>query len=867
MFRHFSPKSHKKQSAQAMVEFALVLPILLLVIYGLIEAGRLIFIYATVVTASREAARYGSATGVNADGIPLYQDCTGIKAAAQKVGFLNTFNTTDIAITYDRDLGSTQIRPTPTTTINSTPGADTCFPAGYIVRNGDRIIVQVTTQFSPMLLIGTFSHFPITITTARSLLVSVAIGVAAPPGSSSSGLVLAITAPLSGSTFSSLGQVIYYTYKLTNNGTTPISGPFSVTDDHLSVSCPAATSLGPAPDAITCTGSYTITQTDLDTGSMTDQATASAPPLTSNPASVTITALQNPHISLTKSASPTVATTLGQQITYTYTLQNTGNVTLYGPYTITDNHINGGVAVPCVTATIVPAPASPNTTSCTKTYLITSADLTAGYVTNMATANTTTTYIGHTTVASNQASATVVTKHLYLTVTPSPTSASVLGQVITYTYTLYNNSTSSISGPFTITDNKINGGVAFTCATATLTAGGTTSCTKQYSVTQPDLDFGSIVNTATATGGGETSNPASTFVTLTQVPALTLIKGASPTTATTVGVTIIYTYTLKNTGNVTLKSPYAIADNKLGSISCTGATSPLAPAAQTTCSNKAYLTTQADLDAGSIINTATATAMFGTQTVTSNQASATVITFTAPRLKLQKTANPTSATGAGQTITYTYTLTNTGNTALTSPFTIQDDHINGGVPVTCTTATSPLNIGALPTTCTSSYTTTLADASAGSVTNTATAQAMAGAQTVTSNSASATVTVMTPSSCDIRHSLLKTAPFAMTIFSYPSTISIVHITSIQIYYNATGNSITQLSYGGVNIWSGTLPGSPGVFSSFTGDVSLSPSSNKILQVQFSSPYQPLTGGGERILVYFAEPGCPILDSSNAAQLP
>ena len=53
----------KKNKAQAMVEFALVLPILLMLLYGILEAGRLLFIYSTIVTASRQAVRYGSATG------------------------------------------------------------------------------------------------------------------------------------------------------------------------------------------------------------------------------------------------------------------------------------------------------------------------------------------------------------------------------------------------------------------------------------------------------------------------------------------------------------------------------------------------------------------------------------------------------------------------------------------------------------------------------------------------------------------------------------------------------------------------------------------------------------------------------------
>ena len=41
------------RNAQGMAEFALVMPLLLLVVYGLFEVGRLIFIYSNVITAAR----------------------------------------------------------------------------------------------------------------------------------------------------------------------------------------------------------------------------------------------------------------------------------------------------------------------------------------------------------------------------------------------------------------------------------------------------------------------------------------------------------------------------------------------------------------------------------------------------------------------------------------------------------------------------------------------------------------------------------------------------------------------------------------------------------------------------------------------
>ena len=110
-----------------------------------------------------------------------------------------------------------------------------------------------------------------------------------------------------------------------------------------------------------------------------------------------MTAIQSPALSLTKSASPTVYSAVGQVITYTYVITNTGNVTLPGPFTITDNKI---ATVTCPTGSLAPSA----TRTCTGTYTIQAADMTVSSITNIATASTT--FNGNT-VTSNQAQATI----------------------------------------------------------------------------------------------------------------------------------------------------------------------------------------------------------------------------------------------------------------------------------------------------------------------------------------------------------------------------------------------------------------------------------------------------------------------------
>jgi hypothetical protein len=52
-----------------LVEFALILPLLLLLFFGIIEVGRLMLSYNTIANAAREGARYGIVDPTNTTGI------------------------------------------------------------------------------------------------------------------------------------------------------------------------------------------------------------------------------------------------------------------------------------------------------------------------------------------------------------------------------------------------------------------------------------------------------------------------------------------------------------------------------------------------------------------------------------------------------------------------------------------------------------------------------------------------------------------------------------------------------------------------------------------------------------------------------
>jgi LysM repeat protein len=188
--------------------------------------------------------------------------------------------------------------------------------------------------------------------------------------------------------FDEVGQEIIYSYVVKNTNGQSLPGPLSLTDENRTIECPAINTVGNNDDnldmdeAITCTGTYSITQVDLDAGSVTNNATASIGGSISNAAAFPVTLTQNRSLTLSKAANPITYDRVDQVITYTYVILNGGNVTLQGPFSIADNKL---VATTCTQPE--DNLLSPNEEmSCTASYTIVQADLDAGLVTNMATA-------------------------------------------------------------------------------------------------------------------------------------------------------------------------------------------------------------------------------------------------------------------------------------------------------------------------------------------------------------------------------------------------------------------------------------------------------------------------------------------------
>ena len=424
-----------------------------------------------------------------------------------------------------------------------------------------------------------------------------------------------------------LGDTISWSFVVENTGNVTLSAVAVADPTAGSVTCPSG-ALAPG-DQTTCTADadHTINQADVDAGLVSNTATASAVdptagPVISNPSSTDTPVAQGSGLTATKQATVTDVdhdgrTDLGDTISYSVVVHNSGHVTLHS-ISITDA-LSGAMSCP----TTPLAPGQDITCTAVTPYTITQADVDAGHVDNTATAHALDPG-GLTVDAPSSSVSTVVAatstlllvKHAAIADT-NPDGHRGVGDTISWTFTLSNSGTRSLTG--LSVDDPMAGPV--TCQATSLAPGASTTCAADSTrvVTQADVDSGVVSNTATANGVDPladpvTSNPSSTDSALDQVVALTLTKHGQPTDTNGdgligVGDTIAWTFTVTNTGLVTL-SNVAVTDVKAGHVTCQ--TTTLAPMAATTCAaDQPYIITAADAASGGVHNQASVDADCG----------------------------------------------------------------------------------------------------------------------------------------------------------------------------------------------------------------------------------------------------------------
>ncbi|MGR6971644.1 choice-of-anchor P family protein [Streptomyces cynarae] len=194
---------------------------------------------------------------------------------------------------------------------------------------------------------------------------------------------LAITGSAEPNSFQQAGQTITYTYTVTNTGQAPLTN-LTVHDSLTGTDAGCDTNQLAPGQSTTCKVTYTTTQADVERGSITDQATATATDSGGQTITVTSASVTTPvsGLAITGSAEPNSFQQAGQTITYTYTVTNRGQ----GPLTnLTVHDSLTGTDATCDTDELAPG----QSTTCKVTYTTTQADVERGSITDQATATAT----------------------------------------------------------------------------------------------------------------------------------------------------------------------------------------------------------------------------------------------------------------------------------------------------------------------------------------------------------------------------------------------------------------------------------------------------------------------------------------------
>lgn len=561
-----------------------------------------------------------------------------------------------------------------------------------------------------------------------------------------------------------VGETIEYTFRVSNTGNTPLAG-VSVNDPRVTGITPATADIAVGGIQLFAAEPYTITQADVDSGSVLNSATASGKdPLdrdveTPPDEDIIVGPDRDPRLVIDKSSVlndelvDNNLADLNETISYSFEVTNTGNVTLSN-VTINDPRVTGVTPAP---VTLAPGASQTFTAS---PYTVTQADLNIGSIVNTATA-TGTGPLGA--VESPPDSDTTLTpepdpfleldKSGALHVDADEDGVISVGDTVRYTFTVSNAGNVNLTA-VSVDDPRVAG--AITPAQADIAAGDSRTYTADYIVQQADIDTGVLRNTALARGSYIPPSGPPVIVdsavdsvelpTEARLPALTLEKTGSLTDSNAngfadIGETIVYAFTATNTGNTTLTG-IEILDPRVTGLVVSNV--PLAPGDSVTILADPYEVTQADVDAGGVANVASARGRVPDGPETTSPPDEFFIDGPprTPSLSLDKSASLEDLDGdgfadAGEQIVYTFTVVNTGNVTLTD-VTILDPRITAHLPdpidqlapgVTVTVAAQP-------------YRVTAADVAAGPIVNVASVAARTpGGGTVESDDDTATVPV------------------------------------------------------------------------------------------------------------------------------
>jgi uncharacterized repeat protein (TIGR01451 family) len=498
-----------------------------------------------------------------------------------------------------------------------------------------------------------------------------------------------------------VGSTVTFTYEVENTGNVDLTD-VTVTDDQLDAS---AIDCGGDGDnvipSLAAGASTSCSATTIATeGQYTNIGTATGTPPTGEPPTVTDPSNHfgaTPGLLLQKLTNgedadvPTgPVVPVGSTVTFTYEVENTGNVDLTD-VTVTDDQLDAS-AIDCGGDgdNVIPSLAAGASTSCSATTIATE-----GQYTNIGTA-TGTPPTGEPPTVTDPSNHFGATPGLLLQKLTNGEDADVptgpvvpVGSTVTFTYEVENTGNVDLTD-VTVTDDQLDAS-AIDCGgdgdnvIPSLAAGASTSCSATTIATE-----GQYTNIGTATGTPPTGEPPTVTDPSNHfgaTPGLLLQKLTNGEDADVptgpvvpVGSTVTFTYEVENTGNVDL-TDVTVTDDQLdaSAIDCGGDGDNVIPSLAAGASTSCSATTIATEGQYTNIGTATGTPPTGeppTVTDPSNHFGAT------PGLLLQKLTNGEDAdvpTGpvvpVGSTVTFTYEVENTGNVDLTD-VTVTDDQLD-----------------------------------------------------------------------------------------------------------------------------------------------------------------------------------------------
>ena len=513
------------------------------------------------------------------------------------------------------------------------------------------------------------------------------------------------------------GDAIGYGIVVTNNGDTTLRN-LTIADPGANIdpgppatgmlTCTAALPIVDfAPgDQVACFAAHLVTQAEVDaSATFTNTATATVDqlaPITSSATDQldrTVSLLTYKELT---SGPPAGDYHAGNILDFTITAVNDGSLTV------------PNVAMSDATATLDACPAATlayqATMVCTAHHTVTQDEIDAGTYTNTAVVTSDVTKPQDATVEVVLPRNPVVTLSKVIT-SATPADGYGLGDIITYSLTATSAGNSTLHA-VTVTD----AGATLGCPATDLAPTAVLNCTATHQVTQADIDAAATyTNTADVTTTELVTDSASVDAPLHRTATMSITKtldGKAPTAVDT-NTTLAFTVVATNTGTRTLTN-VDVMDNQ-AALACTPATpvASLAPGASITCTATSMIT-QADIDAGTFTNTASATSAL-TEPVS---ADATVKLPAAPSLSATKVVTgETTSYVLGTVATFDVTITNSGNVTLTDVALVDASATIG----TCTLPLPATLAPADSTTCHVTHTVTQADVDAGSYTNTATA--------------------------------------------------------------------------------------------------------------------------------------------------